>query len=174
MTESPGTPSCAVIVATRDRGPKIVPLLDSIMASDLDDFELVVVDQSIDDATETALLPFWAMTASRTCAPPTTGLSRARNLGISSTTAPYLVITDDDCIVPPEWLRAITAPHAGRPRGGAGVLLGAARAGRRTGVHAVRDLRAQPEADGGSRGVAGGPQRALPRCRHGGATDGVR
>jgi GT2 family glycosyltransferase len=118
MTESPGTRSCAVIVATRDRGAKIVPLLDSIMASDLDDFELVVVDQSVDDATETALLPFRGDPRLSYVRSTAAGLSRARNLGISVTTAPYLVITDDDCIVPPEWMRAITAPMRDDPEVG--------------------------------------------------------
>lgn len=118
MMGSPPTPSCGVIVATRDRGTKIVQLLDSIMASDLDDFELVVVDQSTGDATETAMLPYRddpRLTYVRSTA---VGLSRARNLAISRTTAPYVAITDDDCVVPADWLRMITAPLRDDPEVG--------------------------------------------------------
>ena len=115
MTGMPRTPSVGLIVATRNRGTKIVQLLESIMKSDLEDFELVVVDQSSDDSTETAMRPFRddpRLTYIRSAA---AGLSRARNLAISQTTAPYLAITDDDCIVPPEWLRMITAPFRDDP-----------------------------------------------------------
>ena len=118
MTESARTPSCGVIVATRDRGTKIVQLLESIMASDLEDFELVVVDQSSGDATETAVLPFRDDPRLTYIRSTTVGLSRARNLAISRTRAPYVAITDDDCVVPPDWLRMITAPLRDDPEVG--------------------------------------------------------
>jgi glycosyltransferase involved in cell wall biosynthesis len=105
-------------VATRDRGPKIVPLLDSIMASDLEDFELVVVDQSLDDATERAMAPAHDDSRLTYIRSTSTGLSRARNIAVAHTTAPLVAITDDDCIVPPEWLRLITAPLRDDPHVG--------------------------------------------------------
>jgi len=115
MTGFPRTPSCGVIVATRDRGTKIVQLLDSIMESDLEDFELVVVDQSTDDTTAEAMLPFRGDPRVTYIHSTTAGLSRARNLAISRTTAPYVAITDDDCVVPPDFLRMITAPLRNDP-----------------------------------------------------------
>jgi GT2 family glycosyltransferase len=118
MTVAPGTPSYSVIVATRDRGSKIVPLLDSIMASDDANFELVVVDQSIDDATEHAMAPYRDDPRLTVIRSTSTGLSRARNIAIAHSTAPLLAITDDDCIVPPEWLRTITAPLRDDPQVG--------------------------------------------------------
>jgi glycosyltransferase involved in cell wall biosynthesis len=103
-------PRYAVVVATKDRGSKIVALLESIGLSDTDDYELVVVDQSTADDTEKAMAPFLAdprITYARSSVP---GTSRARNRGIAITTAPYIVITDDDCTVPPNWLTAICHP----------------------------------------------------------------
>ncbi len=103
-------PRYAVVVATKDRGSKIVALLESIALSDTDDYELVVVDQSTTDDTKKAMAPFVAdprITYVRSNVP---GTSRARNRGIAMTTAPYIVITDDDCTVPHDWLPAICGP----------------------------------------------------------------
>ncbi len=108
-----GAASCSVVVATRDRGAKIVPLLESLRRSDLDDFELVVVDQSADDATRTAMEPYLDDERFTYFHSATPGASRSRNLGIGRTTASLIAITDDDCTVPPDWLRQITSPLIG-------------------------------------------------------------
>ncbi len=118
MTAPLRTPSCAAIVATRNRGDKIAPLLESIVQSDLDDFELVIVDQSSDDSTEQAVQPFLADDRFTFIRSSQVGLSRARNLAIANTTAEFIAITDDDCIVPPNWLRAITSPMRDDPQVG--------------------------------------------------------
>jgi len=112
MGEPPASeaPRYAVVVATKDRGAKIVALLESIARSETKEYELVVVDQSTGDETKEAMAPFLTdprVTHVRSNVP---GTSRARNRGIAMTTAPYIVITDDDCIVPSDWLTAICRP----------------------------------------------------------------
>lgn len=106
------TPRYAIVVATRNRGLKIVSLLESILASDDPRFELVIVDQSDGDATRRAVEPFTRDTRVRYVHTGTPGASRARNLGMSLTRAPIIAITDDDCIVPRDWLPRLTAPFA--------------------------------------------------------------
>ena len=103
-------PRYAVVVATKDRGAKIVALLESIALSDTDSYELVVVDQSPADDTEKAIAPFLADPRITYVRSNVAGTSRARNRGIAMTTAPYIVITDDDCIVPANWLTEICRP----------------------------------------------------------------
>ncbi len=98
------SPSYAVVVATRGRGAQIVPLLRSVVASDAADFEMIIVDQSTDDSTKVAIAPYLNDNRIRCLTSKSIGLSRARNLGISMTTAPIIAITDDDCIVPTNWL----------------------------------------------------------------------
>lgn len=110
------TPRYAIVVATRNRGLKIVPLLESILASKDPHFELVVVDQSDGDATRLAVEPFTRDARVRYVHTSTPGASRARNLGMSLTCAPLIAITDDDCIVPPDWLPRLTAPFERNPR----------------------------------------------------------
>ena len=113
-----GHPRYAIVVATRDRGAKIVPLLESIRANEEEDFELVIVDQSSTDDTESAVAPFLEDQRIRYVHSSVPGTSRARNLGISLTRAPIIAITDDDCIVPRNWLTSIARPFAEYPRVG--------------------------------------------------------
>ncbi len=111
-------PRYAVVVATRNRGAKIVPLIESILASDVREFEVVVVDQSTADDTRKAIEPFLADRRVRYVFSELCGTSRARNLAISLTSAPIIVITDDDCLVPRNWLAAIAQPFEDHPRVG--------------------------------------------------------
>jgi len=111
-------PAVAVVVATRHRGGRIVALLESVLASDRDDFEMVVVDQSLDDDTQAAVLPFTADDRIRYERSDTIGTSRARNVGFALTSAPVVLITDDDCTVPPNWFSGMMEPFEQDPRVG--------------------------------------------------------
>jgi GT2 family glycosyltransferase len=109
------SPRYAVIIATYDRGERIVPLLASILRSDVADFELVIVDQSPHDETRRAIEPFLGDPRFRYVHSDIAGTSRARNRGFQLTTAPVIAITDDDCIVPPDWLTRLAAPFEKYP-----------------------------------------------------------
>lgn len=104
-------PRFAILIATLDRSEKIGRLLASILAVDAGDFEAVVLDQSDDDCTAHVVRTvvgddprFTYVHSSKE------GLSRARNIAATLTTAPYLIVADDDCIVPPNWLEELTLP----------------------------------------------------------------
>lgn len=109
------SPRYAVVVATRDRGRKIVALMESVLASEVHDFEMVIVDQSTDDVTRRALSPYLRDVRIRYLHSHLIGTSRARNLGVSATTAPIIVITDDDCVVPKCWLSTLGLPFQQHP-----------------------------------------------------------
>lgn len=111
-------PRYAVVIATRDRGAKIVPLIESIRANDVEDYEVVIVDQSANDATERSVAPFLVDRRFRYVRSSPVGVSGGRNLGIALTSAPVIAITDDDCVVPKDWLRGITRPFEQYPRVG--------------------------------------------------------
>lgn len=108
-------PRYAVIVATFNRGARIVPLVASILRSEVTDFELVIVDQSPHDETRRAIEPFLGDPRIRYVHSDIAGTSRARNRGFELTTAPIIAITDDDCIVPPNWLSQLAAPFEMHP-----------------------------------------------------------
>ena len=115
MTPS-AAPEYAIVVATYNRGAKIRPLLESILRSETPDFEVVIVDQSKNDETRRAVEPFLADSRIRYVHTAVAGTSRARNHGLCLTRAPIIAITDDDCIVPSDWLTRIARPFALDPR----------------------------------------------------------
>jgi GT2 family glycosyltransferase len=105
-----------VVVSTRGRGAKIAPLVESVLKCTETNFEMVVVDQSDDHETQTAVEPFLSDRRLRYVRSDQRGASRGRNLAVSMTTAPVIVITDDDCIVPSEWLTCMLRPFDENPR----------------------------------------------------------
>jgi GT2 family glycosyltransferase len=120
MTTMPhsATPRCAVVVSTRGRSHKIPPLVESILRNDERDIEVVLVDQSDDDATEGAVEQFGADERFRYVRTDERGASRGRNQGIAMTTAEIVAITDDDCVVPVDWISRMLEPFQRDPRVG--------------------------------------------------------
>jgi GT2 family glycosyltransferase len=112
------SPRIAVVIASYNRGPRIEPLLTSMLRSEATDFEMVIVDQSLNDETRRAVEPFLADPRIRYVHSDIIGTSHARNRGFELTTAPIIAITDDDCIVPPDWLSRLTAPFEAHPEVG--------------------------------------------------------
>jgi glycosyltransferase involved in cell wall biosynthesis len=101
-------PLIAVIICTRNRPASLVKTVQTILRNDYPHFEIVVVDQSDDTATKEVLAPFLETHRLKYLSMPTPGLAAGRNLGIQA--APkceYIVITDDDCEVPPDWLKSM-------------------------------------------------------------------
>jgi GT2 family glycosyltransferase len=108
MTE----PGVSVVVPTRNRPDQIEACIMSIMANPGDDYEIVVSDQSKDDATERSLEAYASDPRFRYVRTKTRGSSSSRNVGITSSRAPILAFTDDDCRVSFDWLANIRAIFA--------------------------------------------------------------
>jgi glycosyltransferase involved in cell wall biosynthesis len=108
----------STIICTRNRPDKIGHAVASVLANTYSNFDLIVIDQSTNDQTEAIVrsfcerdprLRYQRMTQS--------GLSRAYNQAIASTTGPYLAFTDDDCIAPSDWIEKIVAAFEAEPDG---------------------------------------------------------
>ena len=99
----------SVLICTRDRSALLEGCLDSVVGCTPPPAEVIVVDQSCDDTTRAAIdrRPGSA-TPIRYVRGVGTGLSRARNQGIAACAAPVIAFTDDDCLVDPAWLEALT------------------------------------------------------------------
>jgi glycosyltransferase involved in cell wall biosynthesis len=91
-------PRVSVIVATRDRPEMLARCVESILASDHDSFELIVVDQS------DVLTGLRAHERLRHIGTDTLGKSAALNVGVHESRGGILAFTDDDCTVPPGWI----------------------------------------------------------------------
>ena len=90
------SPQLSLIVATLGREVELARCLRSLAAQTSSDFEVVVVDQNVDDRVVALLdrerVPF-PLTHAR--APP--GLSRARNVGLRLARGNIVGFPDDDC-----------------------------------------------------------------------------
>jgi GT2 family glycosyltransferase len=104
------TSNIEVLICTRDRPDTLGQAVESVVACDDVDVALHVLDQSTTDASERVVRAIAAAHPDRAVhyhhlAVP--GLSRAYNAGAATTAAPIIACTDDDVIVPRNWLRAI-------------------------------------------------------------------
>lgn len=103
-------PICAVVVASFRPGSLIDQCLHSLLAQEgVGDVQIVVVDSSTDGTTERLRRDFPTITVIGL--KQQTHQSIARNIGIAHTQAPFIAITDQDCLVPPDWLARLLARH---------------------------------------------------------------
>jgi len=94
-----------IVIPTRGRGALIDITIASIRQSKHTNFNLWIADQSDDDRTELAVAAHveadervhYIRTEPR-------GASIGRNVGAMAGTAPYILFTDDDCRVEPDWV----------------------------------------------------------------------
>jgi glycosyltransferase involved in cell wall biosynthesis len=105
----------SAIICTRNRPDLIGRAVASVLDNDYAAFDLTVVDQSTDDATEQALRPFAGDPRLHYHHIDRAGLSHAYNYGIRNTGAPLLAFTDDDCVAPRDWLSSIVAAFERHP-----------------------------------------------------------
>lgn len=98
------TPSVSAVISTRNRGRSIVETIESILANDHKNFELLVVDQSTNKETEEAVQPFLHFPQLRYIHTNTQGTGLSRNIGLANAKADIVVYTDDDCTVSEKWL----------------------------------------------------------------------
>lgn len=108
----PGNPelSCAVVVASFRPGQLIDQCLHSLLAQEgVANVQIVVIDSSADGTAERLRRDFPTIDVIGLA--QQTHQSIARNIGIAHTQAPFIAITDQDCLVPPDWLARLLARH---------------------------------------------------------------
>lgn len=107
--------SVTVAVCTRNRGDRITPTMSSLLANDVEGLEVLVVDQSTDDETAQALSPFLGDPRVRYVRTDTVGIGPSRHLAVELAGAEYVLMTDDDCVVPDDWVAEMLAAFHDHP-----------------------------------------------------------
>lgn len=98
------TPLVSVVICTRDRPEQIQRAISSVLHNQFESFELLIIDQSHDQQTE-VLVQHWANDQRvRYRRSETSGLSNARNQALYEARGDLVLMTDDDCEVPPDWI----------------------------------------------------------------------
>lgn len=95
----------SAVVPTRNRPVHAIPCVSTILAN-ADALEVIVVDQSDDDATEQALASV-VDPRLRYVRSELRGVTNGRNLGIELAKGDIVAYTDDDCRVAPDWIATL-------------------------------------------------------------------
>jgi cellulose synthase/poly-beta-1,6-N-acetylglucosamine synthase-like glycosyltransferase len=104
----PFTPTCSVVICTRDRPETLDVCLKAVTALDYPQFDVLVVDNAPSDDRARAVAERWSThTNVRYVVEPVRGVSRARNLGAHSCGGEIVAYTDDDALPEADWLRAL-------------------------------------------------------------------
>ncbi|HEU4721980.1 MAG TPA: glycosyltransferase [Gemmatimonadaceae bacterium] len=98
-----------VAIAARDRPAALSRCLDAILAGTALPSEIVVVDQSADDAVHEVVVLRAASSPVplRHIAQRESGLSRSRNAALDAATQPLIAVTDDDCVPDARWVEVL-------------------------------------------------------------------
>lgn len=101
------TPAITVVICTRDRVAMLQTALDSVLALEYPNFEVIVVDNAAaTDATRRHVEALGDPRV-RVIEEPRPGLSRARNAGLLAAAGDVVAFTDDDVVVDRHWLSAV-------------------------------------------------------------------
>ncbi|WP_405598551.1 glycosyltransferase [Streptomyces sp. NBC_01410] len=109
------TPRTSVVVATRERADQLARALDSLLAQDHPDFEIVVVDNAPATGATQDLVEHKYGERVRYVRESVPGLAVAHNRGVAVADGTVIAFTDDDVVADPHWLTALTAPFAADP-----------------------------------------------------------
>jgi GT2 family glycosyltransferase len=101
------TVAVTVIVCTRDRPALLRVALESILAVDYPNFDVIVVDNAATTDATREYVEGLSEPRVRLVSEPRPGLSRARNLGLAEATGEIVAFADDDVIVDRHWLHAL-------------------------------------------------------------------
>ncbi|RZU16987.1 glycosyltransferase family 2 protein [Streptomyces sp. BK239] len=112
---TPPAPSTTVVIATREHADRLAHALDSLLAQDHPDFEIVVVDNAPTTDTTRELIERKYGERVRHIVEPVPGLAVAHNRGVRAAHGEVVAFTDDDVVADPRWLTELTAPFAADP-----------------------------------------------------------
>jgi len=98
----------SLVLATVDRADQLERFLESLDAQTCRDFELIVVDQNLDDRLVPILAPYQGHFAIQHLRSGR-GLSKARNTALPKTIGEIVAFPDDDCWYPVDLLQRVQA-----------------------------------------------------------------
>jgi GT2 family glycosyltransferase len=105
------TSRVSVVVPCYRPGALVDGCLAGLLAQDVtESYEIIVVESSGDGTAERIRERFPTI---RVIIPPRRTLpAEAQNIGVAAARGDFIAITNHDCLVPPNWLRAMLARHA--------------------------------------------------------------
>ncbi|HAC66078.1 MAG TPA: glycosyltransferase [Cyanothece sp. UBA12306] len=99
------------IICTHNRDRYLGDAIDSLLAQDCQDYQVLVVDNGSTDDTAQVVQSRLPHPRLKYVYEPILGLSVARNRGAKETDAPIIAYLDDDAIASPQWLRVLVEAY---------------------------------------------------------------
>ena len=110
----------SVVICTRNRPDTVGQALESVAECDYPTFDVHVMDQSTDEETKKIVESIAARFAHRLKINyhhlEKAGLSRAYNLGIAASDGEVVACTDDDVVVPSDWVAQVAKAFQADPQ----------------------------------------------------------
>lgn len=108
----------SIVIATKDRGEEITATIDSVLALNYDNFEVILVDNCSSPPNQKLLQAIQQQHPDRLVyvRENKLGLSNARNSGIRHSKGEFILFLDDDAIVPPHWLQVMVQTFQNYPK----------------------------------------------------------
>lgn len=123
-----GQPFVSILVATLNRPDDLVPCLETLLAQEYANYEIVVLDQSLTSASQDAVrAAFGEPSQLRYLRTSNVGKSLALNTLLEASRGDLLAFTDDDTIAPTDWLTHIVQAFESDPE--VGIVFGQVIAG---------------------------------------------
>jgi GT2 family glycosyltransferase len=94
----------SAVICTCDRGDTVLLALRSLLACTHPNFEILLIDQSSDSRTQDSLQPYCADPRLRYIRSQIKGKGRSLNIAVKEARSDLIMLTDDDCEVPADWL----------------------------------------------------------------------
>lgn len=107
-------PYVSVIITTRNRPENLKLCIESLLKTNYPNKEIIVVDQSQNNASE-CIVHVLNSSIIRYFHIKSKGVSIGKNFAVNNSLHPILCFTDDDCIVPSDWLIQIAKCYKPRP-----------------------------------------------------------
>jgi glycosyltransferase involved in cell wall biosynthesis len=102
-----GRPLISAVLCTYNRRALLLDAVEALLQQDLpaSDYEVIVVDNNSTDGTSDAVRErFSGIENLSLLMEPVQGIARARNAGVRAARGEIVAFTDDDALVPPDWL----------------------------------------------------------------------
>ncbi|MCL4822563.1 MAG: glycosyltransferase [Vicinamibacteria bacterium] len=101
-------PRVSVVMSARDAAPWIAAAIESVLAQELRDIELIVVDDASRDQTRAIALSFDDPRVHVLAEPSSRGMAAGRNRAVQESRAPYVAFMDaDDAWLPGKLVRQV-------------------------------------------------------------------
>lgn len=97
----------SVILPTFGRPDEVENFLESMTLQKFGDFEVIVVDGSLDDILHPVIEKYRRITDLKYFHEKGLGASESRNLGCEKARGDFLVFIDSDCVVPPDYFEKV-------------------------------------------------------------------